>query len=278
MSTTTGAAASAGTGVSVRPLQEGDLDTADLIMRTAFGTFLGVPEPVTVFGDAEYVRSRFTAEPDWAFAAERDGEIVGSNFVTRWGSFGYFGPLTVRPDLWGQGIASLLMRPVMDLFDRWRVRQAGLFTFPQSPRHIGLYQKFGFWPQYLTPLMDKAVSPVTEARGYTTYSETPEAERDGVVRGCFAVTNAIFDGLDVAHEIRATHAQDLGDTVLLHDGTNLCGLAVCHCGAGEPVAERASSSSERCGQGRRHRNSSVGCSTPAKIWRVNAASNEWSPV
>ncbi|WP_235878422.1 GNAT family N-acetyltransferase [Saccharopolyspora karakumensis] len=219
--------------MSVRPLREGDLEAADVIMRTAFGTFLGVPEPVTVFGDVKYVQPRFTAAPDWAFAAERDGEIVGSNFVTRWGSFGFFGPITVRPDSWGQGIASLLMRPVMDLFEKWQVRQAGLFTFPQSPQHIGLYQKFGFWPQYLTPLMDKPVSPVTEAHGYTTYSETPEVERDGVVRGCFEVTNAIFNGLDVAHEIRSTHAQGLGDTVLLQGDAELLGFAVCHCGAGE---------------------------------------------
>jgi hypothetical protein len=42
-------------------------------MRFAFGTFLGAPDPMMVFGDADYVRSRFAAEPSWAFAAERDG-------------------------------------------------------------------------------------------------------------------------------------------------------------------------------------------------------------
>jgi hypothetical protein len=47
------------------------------------------------------------------------------------------------------------------------------------------------------------------------------------------VTNALFEGLDLGHEIRATHAQALGDTVLLHDDTDLVGFAVCHCGAGE---------------------------------------------
>jgi hypothetical protein len=82
--------------VSIRPLQEGDLDTADRVMRMAFGTFLGAPDPMMVFGDADYVRSRFVAEPSWAFAADLDGEVVGSNSATRWGSFGFFGPLTVR--------------------------------------------------------------------------------------------------------------------------------------------------------------------------------------
>jgi len=78
--------------VAIRALRADDLDAADRVMRIAFGTFLGVPDPITVFGDADYVRSRFRAEPGWAFAAERDGEVVGSNFATRWGSYGVFGP------------------------------------------------------------------------------------------------------------------------------------------------------------------------------------------
>ena len=44
--------------VSVRPLREGDLSEADRIMRLAFGTFLGLPEPMTFMGDAGYVRTR----------------------------------------------------------------------------------------------------------------------------------------------------------------------------------------------------------------------------
>jgi Acetyltransferase (GNAT) family len=218
--------------VSIRPLQAADLDAADRVMRIAFGTFLGVPDPVTVFGDADYVRSRFAAEPSWAFAAELDGEVVGSNFATRWGSFGFFGPITVRVDLWDRGMAGLLMQPIMDLFDQWQVRQAGLFTFPHSPKHIGLYQKFGFWPQYLTPLMERAVAP-RAGREYSTYSKVSDGERSAILSACHQVTDAIFDGLDVGHEIRSTDAQALGDTVLLHADSELVGFAVCHCGAGE---------------------------------------------
>jgi GNAT superfamily N-acetyltransferase len=218
--------------VLIRPLQERDLDAADRVMRIAFGTFLGAPDPMTVFGDIDYVRSRFAAEPSWAFAAELDGEVVGSNFATRWGSFGFFGPLTVRVDLWDRGIAGRLMQPIMDLFDQWQVRQAGLFTFPQSPKHIGLYQKFGFWPQYLTPLMERPVTPIGD-RDYSTYSDVSDGDQSAVLSACHNVTDAIFEGLDVGHEIRATAAQALGDTVLLHDDSELVGFAVCHCGAGE---------------------------------------------
>ena len=87
--------------VSVRPLQEGDLATADHVMRLAFGTFLGLPDPSSFLGDAGYVRTRWRANPDAAFAAEINNEVVGSNFAANWGSVGFFGPLTIRPDLWG---------------------------------------------------------------------------------------------------------------------------------------------------------------------------------
>ena len=218
--------------VVVRPLQEGEVDEADRVMRLAFGTFLGAPDPAAVFGDAEMVRPRFAAEPTWAFAAEIDGEVVGSSFATRWGSFGFVGPVTVRPDLWDRGIAGQLMQPVVDLLDRWQLRQAALFTFPHSPKHIGLYQKFGFWPQHLTPVLERTVAP-TGGREYSTYSALPDADRPDILRACQRVTGAIFDGLDVGHEIRATAAQALGETVLIHHNSELVGFAVCHLGAGE---------------------------------------------
>jgi GNAT superfamily N-acetyltransferase len=209
------------------------VDLADSVMRIAFGTFFGAPDPVAALGDVECVRPRFAAEPSWAFAAELDGEVVGSNFATRWGSFGFFGPLTVRPDLWDRGIASGLMEPVMDLFESWQVRQAGLFTFSQSAKHVGLYQKFGFWPQYLTAVMGKALAPGGPERSPATYSQAPEEQRAAILGECRDVTGAIFEGLDVEHEIRAAHAQELGETVLLREGSELVGFAVCHCGAGE---------------------------------------------
>src|ERR1700730_4748182 len=195
--------------VSVRPLAESDLPAADEIMRVAFGTFLGVPEPRTFMGDAAFVQPRWRSNPTAAFAAELDGEVVGSNFATRWGSFGFFGPLTVREDLWDRGIASQLMQPIMDLFETWGVRQAGLFTFSQSAKHIGLYQGFGFWPQYLTPLMAKPVASKTGGSDHSTYSQVAHGERTAILALYCDLTDAVFEGLDLEHEIRATDAQRL---------------------------------------------------------------------
>ena len=219
--------------VVIRALEPRDLDEADRVTRLAFGTVLGVPDPLSVFGDRELVRTRFAAEPSWAFAAELDGQIVGSNLATRWGSFGFLGPLSVHPDLWDQGIAQQLMAPVIDLFDAWQLRQAGLFTFAESPKHVGLYQRFGFWPQHLTAVMARAVgSPATRVPA-SRYSEVPASERDATLERCRELTGTIFAGLDLEHEIRTVDDQRLGDTVLLIDGSAIAGLAVAHCGAGE---------------------------------------------
>ena len=223
----------AGAELVVRPLRENDVEEADRIMRMAFGTYLGVPEPLEVFGDAQYVRPRFAAAPGWAVAAEFHGELVGSNFATRWGSFGFFGPLTVRPDLWDRGIGSALMEPIVGLLEDWGVQQAGLFTFPQSPRHIGLYQKFGFWPQHLTPLLERQIAFGGAGGSPATYARLGDRQRDEALGACRTLTGAIFEGLDLEHEIRATHAQGIGDTVLLDGDTELDGFAVCHLGAGE---------------------------------------------
>jgi len=122
--------------VEVRALAEADLVEADRVMRLAFGTFLRLPDPMAFLGDGDYVRSRWSADPGAALAAEANGRVVGSNFATRWGSVGYFGPLTVHPALWDRGIARQLMGPTMEIMDGLGLRHCGLFTFGHSPKRI----------------------------------------------------------------------------------------------------------------------------------------------
>jgi hypothetical protein len=65
--------------IAVRQMNENDLEQADKIMKLAFGTFLGLPEPISFIGDADYVHTRYHADPSAALVAEIDGKIVGSN-------------------------------------------------------------------------------------------------------------------------------------------------------------------------------------------------------
>ena len=218
--------------ISVRALLETDLDAADRIMRLAFGTFIGLPDPTKFMGDADMVRSRWRGDPSAAFAAVLDREVVGSNFATSWGSVGFFGPLTVRPDLWDRGIGQLLMEPVMNRFDAWGTKHAGLFTFAQSQKHVGLYQKYGFWPRFLTALMSKPPGRTSSSARWSRYSEASDAVRTALLDQCRELTNAVYDGLDLTREVDAVCRQRLGDTLLLWEDDRLDGLAVCHYGAG----------------------------------------------
>ncbi|MGY2746291.1 GNAT family N-acetyltransferase [Arthrobacter sp. UYCu723] len=220
---------SVGGRVSVRPLREADLDRADEIVRVAFGTFLGVPDP---FGTADYVRTRFAADPHAAFAATVDGELAGSNFAANWGSVGFFGPLTVRPDLWDHGVGKSLMEPIMGCFETWGNSHLGLFTFSHSPKHLELYRRYGFWPRFLTAVMHKQVAARGAVPASVTYAGLSAAERPDYLSACRALTDAVYEGLDLEREIVAAHAQGLGDTVLLPGESGLDGLAVCHCGPG----------------------------------------------
>jgi GNAT superfamily N-acetyltransferase len=228
--------------VTIRSLREKDLPEADRIVRLAFGTFLGMPDPLQFMGDAEYVRTRWLADPSAVFGAELGGELVGTNFATRWGSVGFFGPLTIRPDLWDRGIAQQLLRPTMDLFEKWKIRHAGLFTFANSTKHVSLYQKFGFWPRFLTALMELPIDPQPApiSTRWARFSDLSVGDKQLCVQACRKLTNSIYEGLDVEREIRAVDSQRLGDTVLTWGGGELAGFAVCHAGPGTEAG------SEKC--------------------------------
>jgi GNAT superfamily N-acetyltransferase len=216
----------------VRPLRESEIRTADRIFRVAFGTFVGLADPMAFGRDADIIGSRWRTDPTSLLAAELAGEIVGSNYLINWGSVGLFGPLTVRPDLWNQGIAQRLLEPTMERFESWGSKHLGLFTFPNSPKHLGLYQKFGYWPRTLIAVMTKRLARVPSAPRWSLLSEESAGDRRGAVRACHEVTDSVYDGLDVEREITAVAAQAIGDTVLLQDEDRLAGFGVCHYGSG----------------------------------------------
>lgn len=216
--------------VLVRPLAEADLDEADRIFRLAFGTFLGVPHPERFAGDAQLVRTRWKADPAAAFAAELDGRLVGSNFAANWGSVGFFGPLTVTPEHWDRAIGRCLLDATMEIFTTWNTRHTGLFTFAHSPKHVGLYQTYGFWPRFLTAIMSAGSDPALP--GATALSDVPDQDLPGTLRAISELTDAVYPGLDVSREIDAVMTQKLGDTVLIDDAAGLLAVAVCHVGPG----------------------------------------------
>ncbi len=215
--------------VSIRLLQQSELASADEVFRLAFATLNRNQETARYTSDMTFIKRWFT-DPTAAFAAEVNGQLVGSNFAINWGSFGLFGPLTVHPNFWGQGIAQRLIEPAMECLQHWNIKQAGFFTRSDSPLHLNLYQKFGFYPRFLTAIMSKPVRPAQQLLQGLRYSELPEDKQRECLRCSRELTNILYDGLDLEREIRVVEKQGLGDTIFLWDDKSLMGFAVCHYG------------------------------------------------
>lgn len=223
--------------IQVGPLRESELGEAGRIVRMAFGTFLGLSNPLEFMGDRDFLTPRWRSRNTVVLAAREDRRLLGSNAVTRWGSFGFFGPLTVSPDCWSRGIAQQLLSATMKVFARWGVEHSGLFTFASSPKHVGLYQKFGYWPGNLTALMKRTPQPPawTSASGVKTpvlLSALNDREKRQTIAACAKLTNRIEKGLDLSEEIRAVLKQRIGEVPLVYGQRSLDAFAVCMNGAG----------------------------------------------
>src|SRR5262245_34427036 len=97
----------------------------------------------------------------------------------------------------------------MDIFARWGTKLAGLYTFAQSTKHVHLYQKFGFWPQFITAIMTKPVDQNPAASFWNGFSEMTAPERADCLKVCAELTGAIYDGLNVEREIQGYNRPDV---------------------------------------------------------------------
>jgi predicted N-acetyltransferase YhbS len=218
--------------LTIRALEEADVDAADKVRRLAFGTYFGIPDPLSFSGTVRLVETRRRAWPDGALVAEKDGMIVGVAISSRWGSLDLFGPLSVHPEHWRGGVAHSLLEASMPIYDRWQCRAAALFTFPSSLTHIGLYQRYGFWPRSLTAIVNRPVtapSPVSQARSLSAMSA---AERQDAIAQCAALTDRLYAGMDLRDELATVIAHPTADAIVLIEGSGVAGFVICHCGPG----------------------------------------------
>src|SRR5580698_733321 len=180
--------------IKVGLLKPSELEEAGRIVRLAFGTFLGLPDPLDFMGDRDLITPRWRSTHVKVIAAREGGRLIGSNVVTRWGSFGFFGPLTVLPEYWDRGVAKRLLESTMPIFERWGVRHTGLFTFAHSAKHVGLYQKFGYWPRYLTAIMTltpeaKRAPQANPENAPALLSAFTNSQREQAIQACGKLTH-----------------------------------------------------------------------------------------
>ena len=223
----------------VRAALDEDIDQADRVLRLAFGTQEGLPDPMTVFGDREMIRARWRGGTSTILVAELESRVAGTASLTRWGSLGFVGRMGVDPAHQGAGVASAIMREALRRFDSWAVTLVGLDTFPESPKHIHLYQKFGLWPRFLNALMYKPVTMDAKTGDGVLLSTLSDQDQSSFIEESRRLTETIYPGLDVSAEIRATRALSLGDTIIVRRGSESLGFAVCHAGPGTEAGSGA---------------------------------------
>ena len=231
------------TKVQIRRIRKGDLSRVRDVMEQSFADFferqLGT-RPRQPFGGAQYVHHRWLMEPWGCFVAEEDqSKIVGIALGVTWGTVGLLGPVAVLTHYQNQNIGQQLVHAVQDFFEENKATLHGVVTYPSSPKHLLLFQKFGYRPKGLTAIMSRAVDrgepdPIGGGRtvrsGLTVrrYSTLEEAKKKAALARFHRITNAICRGMDVAKEIEIVDGLALGDTVLLERGRDLLGFAVCH--------------------------------------------------
>jgi len=227
--------------IKIRRVRKGDLSKVRDVIEQAFGDFferqVGT-RPRQVFGGAQYVHHRWLMEPWGCFVAEEgDGKIVGAALAVIWGTLGLIGPVAVLTSYQNQDIGQQLLSACQEFFDENRATLQGVATYPYSPKHLVLYQKFGYRPKGLIVVTSKhldrrdAVQPAKPARvglAVRRYSSLDEARKKPVMLKFRRITNGIWRGMDVGKEVEIVDGLALGDTLLLEKGREMIGFAVVH--------------------------------------------------
>src|SRR5574337_1715386 len=227
--------------IKIRRVRKGDLSKVRDVIEQAFGDFyerqLGT-RPRQAFGGAQYVHHRWLMEPWGCFVAEEgDGKIVGAAVAVMGGTVGLVGPVAVLTNYQNQDIGQQLLTACQEFFDENNATVQGVCTYPYSPKHLILYQKFGYKPKGLVvitgkPLDRRELVHATRAAkpglGIRRYSTLEEAKKKQAMQKIRRITNAFWRGMDLAKEVEIVDGLTLGDTLLLEKGREVIGFAICH--------------------------------------------------
>ena len=217
----------------IRALREADLPDAERVFRRAFGAYRGLSDPLSYTGDANRTKTRFRIDPEGAFAATVEGRLAAVLFAAGWGSFGYFGPLAVEPALWNAGVGRLLIDAAMELFTARGHTLTGLYTMPESPKHLALYGRYGYLPRFLSEITEKSLGgPAGQTPSFTRLSTLAPEGRNGAETALADLTGSFYEGLDLTSEARGIVDNGLGDALMLEGSGGVEGMALCHVGPG----------------------------------------------
>ena len=134
--------------IILRPGQPADANACGIICYEAFKSIAGqhgfppdFPNPETAIGMMNYILSNSTA---YSLIAEKDGQIVGSNFLWEDTSIAGVGPITIDPMTQNASVGRKLMEGVLQRVEEQGLAGVRLVQAAYHNRSLSLYAKLGF--------------------------------------------------------------------------------------------------------------------------------------
>ena len=170
----------------VRPARAADARHAASICYNAFKAIAerhGFPPDFPTREGAIALLSSIIPRADiHAVVAERDGQVLGSNFLWK-GAVAGIGPITVDPDAQNSGVGRRLMEAVIDLARRDGSTAIRLVQAAYHSRSLSLYTKLGFIAREpLSLIQGAALETSVPGRAVRTARDGDIASMDALCR------------------------------------------------------------------------------------------------
>jgi len=216
--------------ITIRPAETADAAVCGEIAYRAFQTladYHSFPRPYPSAEVAVGLLSQLLVNPGfYGIVAEREGRIVGSNFVDERASIAGIGPITVDPEVEARGIGRSLMQAVVGHLADRNVAGIRLVQAAYNNRSLCLYTTMGFQTREPLSVMQ---GPALEVK-FAGYDVRPAAETD--IAACNLLCRRVH-GFDRAVELRdaiaaqtATVVEHLGQITGYATGAGSSGHAV----------------------------------------------------
>lgn len=185
--------------ITIRPAETADAAVCGEIAYRAFQTLAdhhSFPRPYPSAEVAVGLLSQLLVNPGfYGIVAEREGRIVGSNFVDERASIAGIGPITVDPEVEARGIGRSLMQAVVGHLADRNVAGIRLVQAAYNNRSLCLYTTMGFQTREPLSVMQ---GPALEVK-FAGYDVRPAAETD--IAACNLLCRRVH-GFDRAVELR----------------------------------------------------------------------------
>jgi len=187
--------------LALRPIAPGDEDAVARIVHAAFAGVHdrhGFPRDFPTLDAARGVVDAFVANPGiWGVVAERDGRLIGSNFLDERGPVRGVGPITVDPAVQAGGVGRRLMQAVIQR----GARADGIRLLQDSfnTASLALYASLGFEADEPVALMTgrAAARPLAAVDAVRRVTDTDLGAADRLHRAVHGFSRAaeLRDGL-----------------------------------------------------------------------------------